>query len=365
MLTDRDLKEILDFTGPASVLSVYLNTDPGEGNAEAQKLRLRRLVEGVSLPEDQAKVVKYFEHARAWKGRSTAIFSCSARDFFRAYSLAVPVRSQVRVGDHPYIKPLADLLDAFGGYGVVLVDKQGARLFLFHLGELIEQEGTLGEDVRHTKRGGASSLPGRRGGSSGQTRSVEEITERNIKAAVDFAGRFFEQNRVRRILIGGTEDNVARFRHHLPKTWQSLVVGTFPVGMNASASEVLGRAMEIGRKAEAAREARLVEAMVTGAAKGAGGAIRLEKTLQALHEGRVQTLLIQEGYRSRGYQCEGCTHLTSRELESCPYCGKGFKKIEDVVEMAVRRVMQAGGDVEVVRANPQLERVGVGALLRY
>jgi len=365
MLTDRDLKEILDFSCPGAVLSVYLNTDPKEGNTEAHKLRLRRLVEEVDLPKDRAAVLEYFEHARTWKGRSLAIFSCVGRVFLRAFPLAVPVASLARVGDHPYVKPLADLLDAYGGYGVALVDKLGARLFLFHLGELIEQEGVLGEDVRRTKRGGASSVPGRRGGSAGQTRYVDEIADRNVKSTVEFAVHFFEQNHVRRILIGGTDENAARFRQHLPKVWQSLVVGAFPMDMTAKPDQVLARAMEIGRLAEARRESRLVEVLLTSAAKGSGGVVRLDETLGALHDGRVQTLFIRDGYRAPGFRCQGCGNLTTRDLRACLFCGQGLERIDDAVELAVRAVMQAGGDVEVVRANPNLEEVGIGALLRY
>ena len=101
MITDRELQELLGFSSPETVLSVYLNMDPLEGNAEALKLRLRSMLEGVSLPKDKAAVLDYFEHAREWKGRSVAIFSCAARDFFRAFPLAVTVRSQVRVGEFP------------------------------------------------------------------------------------------------------------------------------------------------------------------------------------------------------------------------------------------------------------------------
>jgi len=365
MLNDRDLQELLNFSSPEGMLSVYLSTDPVEGNAEAHKLRLRSLLEEVNLPEDKAKVLEYFEHAREWKGRSVAIFSCQARGFFRAYPLAMPLRSRVRVGDHPFVKPIADLLDGLMGYGVVLVDKQGARLFLFHLEELIEQEGVLGEAVRHIKRGGASSVRGQRGGAAGMTRYSEEVVERNIKESVDFAVHFFEENRVRRVLIGGTNGNVAQFRGHLPKAWQSLVVGTFAMGMAANHTEVLARAMEIGQQAEHRREARLVETVITNAAKGAGGVVRLDETLSAVHEGRVQTLIVKEGYRSAGYQCTGCSYLTTQVLEACPFCSKGFAKIDDAVEMAVHKVMQTGGDVEIVRNNPSLENVGIGALLRY
>lgn len=365
MLTDSALRELLNYASPAPVLSVYLNTDMAEGNADVYKLHLRTLLKEVDLPEDEAAILRYFEHEREWTGRSIAMFSSATQGFFRAYPLAVPIRSRVFVGDQPYVKPLADLLNAYGGYGVVLVDKQGARLFSFHLGEVKEQEGILGEEVRHTKRGGASSVPGRRGGAAGQTRYAEEVTDRNIKDAIDFAVRFFDENHVRRILIGGTDDNVSRFRVLLPKAWQSLIMGTFAMSMTANHTEVKTLTMQIVQEAEQQRKIRLVDQMMTAAAKGGNGVVRLDDTLSAVHEGRVQTLMVKEGYRARGYQCQGCGYITTQQLNVCPFCSNAFTQIPDAVEMAVRRIMQDGGDVEIVRDNPILEDFGIGGLLRY
>lgn len=365
MLTDSVLRELLTYTSTAPVLSVYLNTDATQGTREALKLRLRTLLKGVNLPQDEAAILKYFEHEREWTGRSVAMFSCAARGFFRPILFAVPVRSRVYVGDHPYFKPLADLLDAYGGYGVALVDKQGARLFLFHIGELREQEGILGEEVRHTKRGGASTMPGRRGGVAGRTDHEDETIERNLRDAAAFAARFFEDNHVRRVLVGGTDDTLAQFRGHLPKSWQSLVVGTFPMSMNANHAEVQARALEIGKQAEQSRESRLVDRMITSAAKASGGVVRLEDTLSAVHNGRVQTLIVREGLRAKGWQCKGCGFVTAQEMETCPFCGKFFGKIPDAIEMAVHQVMRKGGDVEIVRDNQRLQEIGIGALLRY
>ena len=365
MLTDSALQELLTYASPAPVLSVYLNTDMAEGNADVYKLHLRTLLKEIDLPKDVAVILEYFEHERQWTGRSIAMFSSAPQGFFRAYPLAVPIRSRLFVGDQPYVKPLADILDAYAGYGVVLVDKQGARLFLFHLGELKEQEGFLGESVRHTKRGGASSLLGRRGGTAGQTRYTEEVTDRNIKVSVEFAVRFFDENRVRRILIGGTDDNVSRFRTLLPKAWQSLIVGTFAMSMNANHTEVQAHTIRIVQEAEHHREIRLIDQMITAAAKGGNGVVSIDDTLSAVHEGRVQTLIVREGYRSMGYQCQGCGYLTTQQVQTCPFCGKDFAQIKDAVEMAVRRVMRDGGEVQIVRDNPQLEQVGIGGLLRY
>ena len=366
MLTETDLQELLGFQTNHQVLSVYLNTDPTEGNSDAYKLNLRSMLKDIALPKDVQAIDTYFSRQFDRTGRSVAVFSCALDNYLRAYTLAIPIHNQVTISDKPNVKPLASLLDYYGGYGVILVDKQGARLFSFHLGELREQEGMLGETVHHTKRGGASSLHGQRGGVTGRTNFEQDVIEKNMKEAAEFAAHFFAENNVRRVLIGGTDDNVAIFRNFLPKSWQSLVVGAFPMSMTASKDEIMAKAMHVGKEAEKRREAHMVQTMVTGAAKGKGGVIRLDDTLGALHDGRVQTLVIREGYRAPGYRCTGCSYITAQEIETCPFCGHKFENIPDAVEMAVHQVMKLGGDVEVLHDGQSTESFGnIGAILRY
>jgi hypothetical protein len=44
MLTENDLRELVDFNPTAPVLSLYLNSDPTEGNTDAHKLRARSMI---------------------------------------------------------------------------------------------------------------------------------------------------------------------------------------------------------------------------------------------------------------------------------------------------------------------------------
>ncbi len=366
MLSESDLRELLDFTSSSPVLSVYLNTDPSEGNADAYRLRLRTMLKDILLPQDVSAVEHYFTHQYNWSGRGVAVFSCHADGFFRAYPLAVPVRNMVYVGDRPAVKPLANLFDTYGGYGVALVDKQGARAFYFHLGELREQEGVLGEAVKHTKRGGASSYPGRMGGVAGRTRYAEELVERNMKDSVEFITRFFEENKVRRVLICGTDENINMFRNMLPKAWQSLVVGSFPMSMTATHTEVLNKALEVGREAELRREARLVEDLITLSAKGGNAVTGLEATLKAISQGRVQILIFLDGFRKRGFFCKEHGILTLSRDDPDVACGDELEVVYDVVELAVNQVLRTGGNIEVISASPDLEKAGnIGAMLRY
>jgi len=366
MLNERDIKEILDYRSSNQVVSLYLNTEPANGNADAYRLQLRSLLKGVDAAQDIQRIEQYFNHEYDWSGKSVAVFSCAADHYFKAFPLAVPVRSRVRISDHPHFKPLADLWDEYGGYGVALVDKQGVRLFHFNMGVLEEQEGYLGEEVKHIKHGEASSLTGRRAGAAGKTSSEDEIENRNLKGQVNFSAKFFEDKRIRRILIGGTDENIARFREQLPKTWQSLIVGSFHSPITASHAEVQSKAYQAGAEAEKKREASLVDAAITAAAKGGAGMVGVEETLHAVSNHRVSTLLVQEGFFSSGVECNGCGRLSGHITDQCPVCGNENRKLLDVIDTAVVSVLQSGGDVEIVHESAPLEAAGrVAALLRY
>lgn len=365
MFSEKDLRELVEYQAQQSMLTIYLNTDPTMGNADSYRLRLRNMLKTVELEKDIQQVESYFDTVYDWSGRSVAIFSDQNNDFFRVYPLAVVVPDLIHIGMRPNVRPLAGILDSFGGYGVVLMDKQGARLFHFHLGELVEQKGILGEPVKQVKTGG-SALTGMRGGIASQTRSGDEVVERNMREIINFSVRFFEENHIRRILLSGTDDNISLYKSYLPKKWLSLVVGTFHTSMTASHQDILLKALEIGNKAEIERELHLIEKLITQASKESNAIVGLEPTLGTINEGRVQTLVIRQGFQKSGFRCPQCNTLTSLSEIVCKQCGSEAIQITDVVATAVSITMKNGGDVDVVKGNQAFEDVGnVGAFLRY
>lgn len=367
MFTKENLQALLDYRPHTPVLSVYLDTNPAERTVDDHKLQLRAMLKDVALPEDVEKVKQYFDYEYDWQGHHSAVvFSCAEDDYFQAIPMAVHIKNRARVEDQPYIKPLANIFDAYSGYGVILVDQQRARFFSFHLGELGSEQVYTGEEVQRLKHGGGSQSAGRRRGDAGDAEYSDKVSERNMRRAAKKAGKFLKRNDVRRVLLGGTENNISAFREHLPKSWQSLIVGTFQIPMNANYTEVQDKALEIGGKAEEDRKEKLVDTVITEAAKGRNGLLGLDNILSAVREGRVQKLVVEENYIEPGYQCGGCGYITTQGLEICPFCSGSFEKIDDAVEMAVREVLQAGGGVEVLEENEELsQRGGIGALLRY
>lgn len=368
MLNEQDLLDLIAYRPGDPVLSIYLNVDPSLGSADVYKLRLRQMLKEFEdrAPQDVEDILRFIDHEYDWSGRSLAIFSSALDRFFSTYALPLPIRDRARLGNRPYVKPLADILDHYGHYGVVLVDRQGARIFLFHLGQLEEFPGTMGEEVRHTKRGGGSQARGRKGGSAGQTRYSEELAERNLRDIADFSTRFFQEHHVRRILVGGTEATLAKFLSLLPKSQQSLVMGTFPMEMTAGHAQVLEKAHEVALQEQSKDEEILVDTVITAAAKAQDGVIGLDDTLGAAHAGRIQTLLIHEGYRESGLRCLGCRFLTAQNPEKCPFCGGEMEQIPDAVELTVRKVIADGGDVQVIHDSQDLRQAGnIAGQLRY
>ncbi|RLD04798.1 MAG: hypothetical protein DRI56_10605 [Chloroflexota bacterium] len=368
MLTKNDLQELLDYQAQSPILSVYLNTNPTGGTIEDHKLQLRSMLKDIDAPKDIEIIKTYLDHEYDWRSWcSIAIFSNADENFFQAYPLAVDVRNRARLHHCPYVKPLAALFDAHSGYGVVLIDKQQARFFSFHLGELQAEARFSGEDVQRQKHGGGSQVTGRSRGVEGIAETPDGDTQRNMQEAANVAAKFLKTNNVRRVLIGGTTENVSAFQEMLPKSWQSLIVGSFAMSMNAAYGEIQEKALEIGAETEKHREEKLLQTIITEAAKGRNGLTRFGEILSAIKEGRVQTLVMKDGYKKDGYRCQGCGYITVQKLDKCPFCAGEFEHISDAAELAVRNVLQAGGSVKVVEdeKNTLDEYGGIVALLRY
>jgi peptide chain release factor subunit 1 len=367
MFDEQLLRELASVEGTGPILSVYLNVDSLQQTPDAYKLILRDLLKQVEDEADSADIdtVKRFVDLKYdWTGRGLVFFSREADDIWYQLSLAVPVRSGVTVARRPYISPLVELDGLYGRFAVALIDQQGARFFLFQMGELVEEQTFQGEEVRGARKGMGSSRVGMRGGGRGSKKKAAEIVQRNLRGAADALAAFCRRHKPRRLLLAGAEGNVAHFRDSLPAALSDTVVGTFTSDMDASVSEILEHALEVLQELGEARKEAMVDTVITAAAKGGNGVIRLGETLSAANQGRIQVLVIERGYHEPGYECSGCGYLTTQELGTCPFCGAVFKEIPDAAEAVVTQVVEKGGTVQVVD-DGQMGQAKIGALLRY
>ncbi len=162
----------------------------------------------------------------------------------------------------------------------------------------------LGEDVRKLKKGSGSSAVGMRGGArgvQGGSRHEEEVVQRNMREAANAAGQFFDDKPIRRLFLGGTNENVAQFRELLSKQLQSCIAGTFSMDMTAGEHEVRKQTLAMLRAGKLGARKTTGAKLITTNAKGGSATLGLDDTLQAISDKRVQTLIISDGLRIPGY----------------------------------------------------------------
>ncbi len=363
MMQEQDLHELADFVSESgSVLSLYLHIDPQRRSADETKLSLRRLLaqatEQGASPADVERVVRFFEHEYDRQGRAVALFSCQTRKFWRGYTLLVPVRSTCYVGSRPYITPLSDLWDNYGRVGVILVDRGGARLFVYHLGALEDSVGTLGEEVKHHKQGGWAAQK--------LQRYEDQEARHNLKEAAAWADGYLNQHHVERLVLAGTPENLAEFRGLLPRSLQDRVVGQTSLDTNASPAEAWERAFEVAQAEQRQAEENLLEQVITAAHKGGAGTLGLTDTLTALQRGRIYQLLVSPDLHAPGQQCMQCQAVVLDTPAVCPYCGGPLAAAADVVNLVIQAAIDAGLKVLVLDRSARLAEVGgIAAVLRY
>jgi peptide chain release factor subunit 1 len=363
MMQEQDLHELAELASEdAPILSLYLHLDPQRRSADEIKLSLRRLLSQAAelgaSPADVERIERFFEYEHDRQGRAVACFSCQAHKFWRGYPLLVPVPSTVHVGRRPYVKPLSDLWDNYGRFGVIMIDREGARLFIYHLGALEESAGTLGTEVKHHKQGGWAAQK--------LQRYEDQEAKHNLKDAAEWADAYLNQQRVTRVVLAGTEENLAQFRGQLPRGLEDKVVGQVSLDTNASPTEAWEHAFEVAQEAQRRAEEEHLDQIITVAHKGGAAALGLADTLAALQQGRVHQLLVASEFHAAGRQCANCGAFVLTDLTACPYCGGKLVVSSDVVNLAVHRAIDAGLKVSALDRSPRLVEVGgIAAVLRY
>ncbi|MEZ4833160.1 MAG: Vms1/Ankzf1 family peptidyl-tRNA hydrolase [Caldilineaceae bacterium] len=363
MLTDLDVRQALEFEcEDHPVLSVYLNVDPRDRTAEQYRLALRNLLAQVEAqaPDDVRQVRNYIETGYNWRGRGLIMFSCKGEGFWWAKGVSAPVVDKVFVSIRPYVYQLAALLDAYARLGVIHVDQVGARFYLFHLGNLEAAEGHLGEEVHVHRAGGWASAR--------YQRHEMETARQNLSAAAEFAESFYRNTGTRRLILAGTEKNVAKFESLLSHRLRNLVIGTIPADTNAGAQELQGPASDLAHQAAADAGRDLADQVITLArSKDSNGVLGLAETLYAVQSGRAQHVVVLNGYSQPALRFKESKYVVLDEAAAAATGSEEpIEQLPDAVDSVLRRALLYGIDVTVVDEHPALSEAGkIGALARY
>jgi peptide chain release factor subunit 1 len=169
------------------------------------------------------------------------------------------------------------------------------------------------------------------------------------------------------ILVGAPQELAGDFENSLHPYLRERLAGRIDIDVeNTSADAVRRAAAEkiaaLAREREDAALTRLAEAFSANA-RGASG---LDEVLRAVHEQRVEVLLLDRGFSVAGVVCPQCGWLKADDDATCPADGTTLQRCEDVVEAAISRAITQSADIHVLRDRPELASHGhIAALLRF
>ncbi|MBI4698353.1 MAG: hypothetical protein HY758_05430 [Nitrospirae bacterium] len=174
MLTLSELKKLASIKPDDNqYISLFLNVNPLTNPKGDYVIHFKNMFKELSektgrdADKKMKKAVEKIEafllgNKREFK-KSIAIICSADLKIWREYNLSLPIKNELIADNTPYIQPLLSLLNNYPRCAVILVDKELAKIYLVHLGEIEEYTERFSPDIpgRH-KRGDWFSLSQKR-----------------------------------------------------------------------------------------------------------------------------------------------------------------------------------------------------------
>jgi peptide subunit release factor 1 (eRF1) len=371
----RALAETRDVHG--KVLSVFVNLDPRHFAAPpARATEISSVLDEASrsirdhdaltheeraaLERDLERVRERLRNSPEWEGaRGLAVFASEPAGLFQVLRLPRPVQHKVAIADTPCVEPLAQI-GAGEPWWLVLVDRRRVRLLAGTIDGLVEVWRQDDEIHGQHDQGGWSQAR--------YQRSVDKEAEDHLRGVDDELQRRLRDTRVAGILLGGPSETTQQLKGLLHADVARCVKGRFDIDVwNSSADAVLEAARPVLDELTARRDEELLQRIEEGVGTGGRAATGLPDVLLAVHERRVDTLVVREGLTAKGTRCPQCGWLGVSAGAQCPADGVTTEPVGNVVEVAVARTFAQDGRVRYLPpTHPGLERLdAIAALLRF
>jgi peptide subunit release factor 1 (eRF1) len=350
------------------VVSLYLNLDPAEfGDGRARSSAINSVLdeaerrardEEPAVREDVQRVRDLFKTFDFQGAHGVAVFASGANDLLETFKLPRAVANAVVIDDSPYIEPLVEM-QATALYGVVLVNRQLARIFRGSRDRLDEVAVVRDEVSRRHDQGGWSQAR--------YQRSVDKEAYDHLKNTNDELLRMHKRRAFDALFVAAPEAVFADFRERLHPYLAERLTGRIDVDVeNTGPDDVQRAAGEAIAAYERKLEEETLDRLIAATNSNGRGVTGLDGTLEALNEQRVEVLLLQENFDAAGVCCPQCGWLGPHGVTTCPVDGTPTLERDDITDLAVRRALRQSARVVLVRDDERLEPLGsIAALLRF
>ena len=291
--------------------------------------------------------------------RGVAIFACAADDMWRVIELPVPVRTRVVVNHTPAVGQLESVLREHEPIGVLLADRQRARMFVFELGELVERSELFEQALRDIDGRGdrdrAATTP----------RRSRPTTSSTCATAAHVAFAVWSQHPFAHLAIAAPDDLAGQLEATLHPYLRERLAGRLSrAGHRQPRAGAGGRPADRGRGRAGPRGRDRRPAAGGGVRRrGASPGLARRRRGPGRAPGRHAAGVV--GLLGAGWRCTSCDRLAAMGRR-CRTCEQEMVEVDDLVEDAVEEALAQSCRVEICVGNADLDVLGrVGALLRY
>ncbi|RCV63020.1 peptide chain release factor subunit 1 [Methanophagales archaeon] len=365
VLKDTDIKglsEVYDSENRGSFISLYLNMDSLDTKFVGRRKNICKSVlkEDKELLDNFEKTMQmiddYLSKHGGEKGqKGLAIFASKIHNFFSVYPLGLPVENLLIVDTSPYIRPLARLVDEYEAFGLVLLDSQRAKIYVVSSGKVGYKKKKAADIINKHKKGGMSQARFQRLRKGAINHFFSDVSEDVEK--------LFSNDDIVRIIIAGSGNAKLMFKNILPPDIKSKIVDI--IDMDFDDDGLVSKAEEIILADEKETREKNVSRLRDEILRHGLAVHGLKETREAVEKGQIELLLVNKGYKIRGWICEKCQVVDSGVKDTCPYCGSRTSEV-DVIEEIIEFAERTDTKIEFVGDNPILDELGgVGGLLRF
>jgi hypothetical protein len=365
---------------PAPLLTAYLKTSPDDASLHPPVRSclawLRQEADSLSkkLPRNesddfhrQLRRLEEFLHDRIPRERGLVVFAGPGA--WETVALQVEVVNELHWGK-PAVTQLQWLAARHKPYCIVLVDRSGATIFGYQLGEFSElQEMKFDVDTSQWKKKDRAHVarPGVRETYGAQRdvfdHRVEAQYRRLSREVADETIRLCRKEGYSAVCLAGPERLAAPIAGRFPAELFARVIWIHkdlsrvdPIRMQEHIEPEI-------EKWELAEEMTLVNDLLD---EERGAVLGIDGTLAQLQRGRVGTLAICRDLDARVFRCEGCGYTDYSADPACGLC-RGSRKAVPLRAVLPELAAAADTQIEVVsgEAAAKLKQAGgIGAWLR-
>jgi len=350
----RELASMYDEENRDTFISIYLNVEKLdkkfiEDRAKACKSVLKDGLVRENFEKTMDWINDYIKEGMESGQKGLIIFASYLKNVFIDYKLDIPLKNLLVVDSSPYIKPIAELLDFYDEYGLVMLNSNRARIYEISGGK-IGYEKRIAEHVlnRH-KKGGWSQA------------RFQRIRKGEIKHFLKKVAEDMEKLDVKYIVLAGPGEAKKWLLDYLSKNVKEKIISTLDAKFGEDVISQSEEAIEDERMIE---KKYILQSLVDEILKNGLAVSGIEESIKAIKNGQMEMVLIKDGLAIKGWKCEKCQIFDAGSIETCPYCGSKTTSV-DVIEEIVELAERMDTHIEFIDDEILDKLGGVAGFLRY